>query len=42
MTTKSTSNPTTTSSADRSLTALMVLLALTNIWFAAQALTYWQ
>jgi hypothetical protein len=41
MTTKTTSKPTTPSSADPSLTALMVLLALTNVWFLTQALTYW-
>jgi hypothetical protein len=42
MRTKTTSKPTTPSSADRSLTAMMVLLALTNVWFVSQALTYWQ
>ena len=42
MTTKTTSKPTTPSSADPSLIALMVLLALTNVWFVSQALTYWQ
>jgi hypothetical protein len=41
MPTKTTSKPKTPSSADPSLTALMVLLALTNVWFVSQALTYW-
>ena len=42
MPTKPTSMPTSASSADPSLTALMVVLGLTNVWFVSQALTYWQ
>jgi hypothetical protein len=41
MPTKTTSKPKTASSADPSLGALMVVLALTNVWFVSQALAYW-
>jgi hypothetical protein len=40
--TKTTSKPKTASSADPSLAALMVVLALTSVWFVSQALAYWQ
>jgi hypothetical protein len=42
MPTTTTSNPKAASSADPSLTALMVVLGLSNVWFVSQALTYWQ
>ena len=42
MSTTTTSKPKTASSTDSSLTALTVVLGLTNVWFVSQALTYWQ
>jgi hypothetical protein len=41
MPTKTTSKQKTAPSTDPSLVALMVVLAVTGVWFVSQALAYW-